>query len=167
MDEKVRTSYDALMHQLEIFNLSGELCQESGMRFGYHNHNFEFIEKVNGQLIYDIILKETDPELVIHQLDFGNMYGIGARGMDWIKKYPGRFASVHVKDEIKVAVGEMNDGHDSTILGNGVVDPKAVSLLAKAVGGTQHFIIEQESYQGIAPLECARINLERIKTWGL
>ena len=167
MDEKVRTSYDALMHQLEIFNLSGELCQESGMRFGYHNHNFEFVEKVKGELIYDIILKETDPELVIHQLDFGNMYGIGARGMDWIKKYPGRFASVHVKDEIKVAVGEMNDGHDSTILGNGLVDPKAVSLLAKSIGGTTHFIIEQESYQGIAPLACAKINLERIKTWGL
>jgi sugar phosphate isomerase/epimerase len=95
------------------------------------------------------------------------MYGIGARGMDWIKKYPGRFLSVHVKDEIKVAVGEMNDGHDSTTLGNGLVDPKAVSLLAKAIGGTQHFIIEQESYQGITPLECARINLESIKTWGL
>jgi len=167
IDEKVRTSYDALMHQLELFNLSGELCLESGMRFGYHNHNFEFIEKVNGQLIYDIILKETDPELVIHQLDFGNMFGIGARGMDWIKKYPGRFVSVHVKDEIKVPIGEMNDQHDSTILGNGLVDPKAVCLLAKAIGGTKHFIIEQESYQGIAPLECARINLERIKTWGL
>jgi len=167
IDEKVRTSYDALMHQLEQFNLSGELCLESGMQFGYHNHNFEFIEKVNGQLIYDIILKETDPELVIHQLDFGNMFGIGARGMDWIKKYPGRFVSVHVKDEIKVPIGEMNDQHDSTILGNGLVDPKAVCLLAKAIGGTKHFIIEQESYQGIAPLECARINLERIKTWGL
>jgi sugar phosphate isomerase/epimerase len=167
IDEKVRTSYDALMHQLELFNLSGELCLESGMQFGYHNHNFEFIEKVNGQLIYDIILKETDPELVIHQLDFGNMFGIGARGMDWIKKYPGRFVSVHVKDEIKVPIGEMNDQHDSTILGNGLVDPKAVCLLAKAIGGTKHFIIEQESYQGIAPLECARINLERIKTWGL
>ena len=167
IDEKVRTSYDALMHQLELFNLSGELCLESGMQFGYHNHNFEFIEKVNGQLIYDIILKETDPELVIHQLDFGNMFGIGARGMDWIKKYPGRFVSVHVKDEIKVPIGEMNDQHDSTILGNGLVDPKAVCLLAKSIGGTKHFIIEQESYQGIAPLECARINLERIKTWGL
>ena len=167
IDEKVRTSYGALMHQLELFNLSGELCLESGMQFGYHNHNFEFIEKVNGQLIYDIILKETDPELVIHQLDFGNMFGIGARGMDWIKKYPGRFVSVHVKDEIKVPIGEMNDQHDSTILGNGLVDPKAVCLLAKAIGGTKHFIIEQESYQGIAPLECARINLERIKTWGL
>lgn len=167
IDEKVRTSYDALMHQLEQFNLSGELCLESGMQFGYHNHNFEFIEKVNGQLIYDIILKETDPELVIHQLDFGNMFGIGARGMDWIKKYPGRFVSVHVKDEIKVPIGEMNDQHDSTILGNGLVDPKAVCLLAKAIGGTKQFIIEQESYQGIAPLVCARINLERIKTWGL
>ena len=94
MDEKARSSYDGLMRQLDQFNKCGELCKQQGMMFGYHNHNFEFTEKVNGEVIYDLILKHTDPDKVMQQLDFGNMYGAGARGADWIKKYPGRFASL-------------------------------------------------------------------------
>jgi len=104
---------------------------------------------------------------VVQQLDFGNMYGAGARGNDWINKYPGRFPSLHVKDEIKVAKGEMGDGYESTILGDGVVDPKAIALLAKKIGGAHHYIVEQESYQDKTPLESAKIDLERIKTWGI
>lgn len=167
MDEKARSSYNGLMRQLEQFNLSGLLCKQWGMKFGYHNHNFEFTEKLNDTIIYDLIINNTDEDKVMQQLDFGNLYGAGARGADWIKKYPGRFASLHVKDEIKTEKGEMNDGYESTLLGNGVVDPKAISLLAKNIGGTHHYIIEQESYQGHSPLECAKINLERIKTWGI
>jgi sugar phosphate isomerase/epimerase len=167
MDEKARSSYDGLMRQLDQFNKCGELCKQQGMMFGYHNHNFEFTEKVNGEVIYDLILKHTDPDKVMQQLDFGNMYGAGARGADWIKKYPGRFASLHVKDEIKVEKGEMNDGYESTTLGDGVVDPKAVSLLAKEIGGAHHFIIEQESYQKLTPLEAAKVDLDRMKTWNI
>ena len=80
MDEKARSSYDGLMKQLEQFNKCGELCKAHGMKFGYHNHNFEFTEKVNGEIIYDLILTHTDPDKVMQQLDFGNMYGAGARG---------------------------------------------------------------------------------------
>jgi len=167
MDEKARSSYDGLMKQLEQFNKCGELCKTHGMKFGYHNHNFEFTEKVNGEIIYDLILTHTDPDKVMQQLDFGNMYGAGARGADWIKKYPGRFASLHVKDEIKAEKGEMNDGYESTTLGDGVVDPKAISLLAKEIGGSHHFIIEQESYQKLTPLEAAKLDLERMKTWNI
>jgi sugar phosphate isomerase/epimerase len=167
IDDKLRSTYDGLMQQLEIFNKSGELCKASGMKFGYHNHDFEFKEKLNGTLMYDLILQHTDPNLVVHQLDFGNMYGTGARGAEWITKYPGRFQSLHVKDEIKAEKGEMNDGYESTTLGDGVVDPKAVALLAKKIGGAHHYIIEQESYQGKAPLDCVKIDLERIKTWGI
>ena len=167
IDDKLRSTYDGLMQQLEIFNKSGELCKASGMKFGYHNHDFEFKEKLNGQLMYDIILQHTDPNLVVHQLDFGNMYGAGGRAAEWINKYPGRFQSLHVKDEIKTEKGEMNDGYESTILGEGVVDPKSIALLAKKIGGAHHYIIEQESYQGKAPLDCVKIDLERIKTWGI
>ena len=167
IDNKLRSTYDGLMLQIEVFNKSGELCKSSGMKFGYHNHDFEFKEKLNGTLMYDLILQNTDPNLVIHQLDFGNMYGAGGRGAEWIKKYPGRFQSLHVKDEIKVEKGEMNDGYESTILGDGVVDPKAIALLAKKIGGAHHYIIEQESYQGKTPLECVKIDLERMKTWGI
>jgi len=167
IDDKLRSTYDGLMQQLEIFNKSGELCKASGMKFGYHNHDFEFKEKLNGQLMYDIILQHTDPNLVVHQLDFGNMYGAGGRAAQWVSKYPGRFQSLHIKDEIKAEKGEMNDGYESTTLGDGVVDPKAIALLAKKIGGAHHYIIEQESYQGKAPLDCVKIDLERIKTWGI
>jgi sugar phosphate isomerase/epimerase len=167
MDEKLRTNYDGLMLQLDVFNKSGELCKKHGMQFGYHNHNFEFTEKVNGEIIYDLIIQHTDPTLVIQQLDFGNLFGTGARGEAWIKKYPGRFVSLHVKDEIKAAKGEMNDGYESCVLGEGEVNPKMVSILAKKVGGAKHFIIEQESYQNKTPLEAVKLDLEKIKTWGL
>jgi sugar phosphate isomerase/epimerase len=55
IDEKVRHSYDDLMMQLSLFNKSGELCKKHGMQFGYHNHDFEFVEKINGTLIYDSV----------------------------------------------------------------------------------------------------------------
>ena len=169
IDDDLRNTYDGLMQQLDIFNKSGELCKASGMKFGYHNHDFEFKEKLNGTLMYDLILQHTDPNLVVHQLDFGNMYGAGGRAAEWINKYPGRFQSLHIKDEMKAAngKGEMNDGYESTILGDGVVDPKSIALLAKKIGGAHHYIIEQESYQGKSPLDCVKINLERMKTWGI
>ena len=103
MDESLRKDYGQLMQLMELFNKSGELCKKSGMRFGYHNHDFEFNTKVNDQLLYDIILKNTDPSLVIQQLDIGNMLGAGGNALEVIKKYPGRFVSMHVKDEIKSA----------------------------------------------------------------
>ena len=169
IDDNLRSSYDGLMQQLELFNKSGELCKASGMKFGYHNHDFEFKEKLNGILMYDIILQHTDPNLVVHQLDFGNMYGAGGRAAEWINKYPGRFQSLHIKDEMKAlnGKGEMNDGYESTLLGDGVVNPKSIALLAKKIGGAHHYIIEQESYQGKSPLDCVKINLERMKTWGI
>jgi len=169
IDDDLRSTYDGLMQQLDIFNKSGELCKASGMKFGYHNHDFEFKEKLNGILMYDLILQNTDPNLVVHQLDFGNMYGAGGRAAEWINKYPGRFQSLHIKDEMKAlnGKGEMNDGYESTILGDGVVNPKSIALLAKKIGGAHHYIIEQESYQGKSPLDCVKINLERMKTWGI
>ncbi len=169
MDDKLRSTYDGLMLQLDVFNKSGELCKASGMKFGYHNHDFEFKEKLNGTLMYDLILQNTDPNLVVHQLDFGNMYGSGGRAAEWVSKYPGRFQSLHVKDEIKSekGKGEMNDGYESTILGEGVVDPKSIALLAKKIGGAHHFIIEQESYQGMTPLDSVKKDLAIMKTWGI
>jgi len=136
------------------------------MKFGYHNHNFEFDTKVDGMLLYDIILKETDPNLVIQQMDMGNMYGAGGRPLELLKQYPGRFASLHVKDEIKSDTpGNMN-GYDSTILGTGVIQVKEVLDTAKKQNPDTHFIIEQESYQGKSPVDSVKDDLEIMKKWG-
>jgi len=166
MDENLRKDYDGLMRFLELFNKSGELCKKSGMKFGYHNHNFEFSTDLNGKKLYDIILQNTDPQLVIQQIDIGNMYGAGGRALEIIKQYPGRFASMHVKDEIKSAKGEMNDNYESTVLGKGIINVKEIIDLGKKTGGTEYFIIEQESYQGQKPLDAVKLDLEIMKKWG-
>jgi sugar phosphate isomerase/epimerase len=165
MDSNVRQSYDALMKQLEIFNKAGELCQKSGMKFGYHNHDFEFSEKHSENTLYDIILQNTDPKLVMQQLDTGNLYNGGAKAIDIVKKYPGRFESLHVKDEIESSEGG-NEKYESTILGKGIVGVKEVIDLCRDSGGTIHFIVEQESYQGKTPLECMKEDYEIMKSWG-
>ena len=164
LDESLRKNYDDMRKYMEVFNKSGELCKKSGMKFGYHNHDFEFSQELNGQTVYDIILKNTDPNLVIQQLDIGNLYNGGAKAIDIVKKYPGRFQSMHVKDEIKATSG--NEKYESTLLGKGIVNVKEVIDLGKKSGGTIHFIIEQESYQGKSALETCKDNLAIMKSWG-
>jgi sugar phosphate isomerase/epimerase len=168
LDEGLRKTYDDMLAYMEVFNKSGELCKKSGMRFGYHNHNFEFTTSLNGQKVYDIILDHTDPSLVVQQLDMGNLYGTGADAYEIVKKHPGRFISLHVKDEINSKKGEeiMTGSYESTILGTGIANTKAITDLAKRSGGTTHFIIEQESYQGKTPLECVNEDLKVMKKWG-
>ncbi|MEO6548379.1 MAG: TIM barrel protein [Ferruginibacter sp.] len=165
MDESLRKDYNGLLGFLEIFNKSGELCKKSGMKFGYHNHDFEFKYSLNEKKIYDIILENTDPAVVIQQIDIGNMYGAGGRALEIFKKYPGRFPSMHVKDEIKVAKGEMNDNYESTILGKGILPVQKIVEIGRK-SGTTDFIIEQESYQGKTPLQCSKEDFKVMKSWG-
>jgi sugar phosphate isomerase/epimerase len=166
LDESLRHDMDGLKRFMDQFNKCGELCKKSGMKFGYHNHNFEFSTKVGDSDLYDFILKSTDPELVAQQMDVGNMLGAGGIALDLLKKYPGRFELMHVKDEIKSDTGQGMDGYDSTILGTGVMPVKEILMAAKKIGGTSQFVIEQESYQGKDPFDCVKIDLQMMKKWG-
>ena len=164
MDNSMRKTYDDFMRYMDVFNKCGELCKKQGMKFGYHNHDFEFSEKLNDVKLFDIMMKSMNPELVVVQLDIGNLYNGGAVALDVVKQYPGRFENVHVKDEIKATSG--NEKYESTIIGEGIVNAKEVVDLATKIGGTTCYIIEQESYQGKTPLECAELNLKIMKKWG-
>jgi sugar phosphate isomerase/epimerase len=173
LDESQRKTYEDLLHAMEIFNKCGELCKKSGMKFGYHNHDFEFSQKFNNMPIYDIMLKNTDPTLVIQQLDIGNLYNGGATALDVMSRFPGRFQSMHVKDEILSPVNkdeknpaQHGEKYESTILAKGIVPVKEVIDLGRKSGGTTQFIIEQESYQGKAPIDCMKEDLDQMKAWG-
>ena len=163
LDESLRKTYDDFVGFMEVFNKSGELCQKSGMKFGYHNHDFEFSQKLNGQVVFDLIMEKTDQDKVVLQLDMGNMYIAGAIALDIVNKYPGRFENIHVKDMIK---SDGEEGYESTILGKGLVNTKDVVDLSRKKGGTKVFIIEQESYQGRAPLDCMKDDLGIMQKWG-
>ena len=164
MDGSMRKTYDDFKRYMDIFNKCGELCNKKGMKFGYHNHDFEFSEKLNGEKLFDIMMKSMDPNLVVVQLDIGNLYNGGAVALDVVNQYPGRFENIHVKDEI--AATEGNEKYVSTIIGEGIVNTKKVVDLATKIGGTTCYIIEQESYQGKTPMECVKRDLEIMKEWG-
>jgi Xylose isomerase-like TIM barrel. len=164
MDESMRKTYDDFKKYMDVFNKSGELCKKSGMKFGYHNHDFEFSQKLNGEKIFDIIMKSIDPDLVALQLDMGNLYNGGAVALDVMNQYPGRFEIVHVKDEITAKSG--NEKYESTILGEGIVNTQKVCELATSKGGTRCYIIEQESYGDKTPMYCAKADLDIMKKWG-
>ena len=164
MDDSMRKNYDDFKRYMDVFNKCGELCKKQGMKFGYHNHDFEFSEKLNNEKLVDIMMKSMDPELVVVQLDIGNLYNGGAIALDVVKQYPGRFENIHVKDEIKASGG--NEQYESCILGEGIVNAKKVTKLATKIGGTKVYIIEQESYQGKTPMECVNQDLAVIRKWG-
>jgi sugar phosphate isomerase/epimerase len=165
LDDSLRKNMNDFKAYMDVFNKSGMLCQKSGMKFGYHNNDFEFTTKIDGQLLYDLILNNTDPALVAQQLDMGNLYNGGFKAIDVAKKFPGRFELMHVKDEIPVTKAS-SEKYESTILGKGIVGTKEVCDLGRTSGGTKWYIIEQESYQGMDTLVCSKQDLAIMKDWG-
>jgi sugar phosphate isomerase/epimerase len=164
IDSKCRATYDDLVNWMDVFNKCGELCKTHGLRFGYHNHGWEFSTVLNNQKVYDIIMAKSDPTLVAQQLDIGNLYDGGAVAIAIVMQYRGRFELMHVKDEIK-STKQGGEPYESTILGDGIVGTKQVCDQGKK-DGTKYYIVEQESYQGKAPIDCCKADLDIMKKWG-
>jgi sugar phosphate isomerase/epimerase len=116
-------------------NKIGEQVTKSGLGFAYHNHGFEF-EDHNGETGFDIIIAETDPEVVKLQMD---MYWVSHSSnftpQQLIDQQPGRYVMWHIKDMDKVS-------RDYTELGNGSINYLEV-LPDPVKSGLQYFYIEQ------------------------
>lgn len=122
------------------FNTAAERCKKAGIQFCYHNHDFEF-EAQNGVLPYDILLKETDKDLVKMELD---LYWATKAGHDPVELFnanPGRYPLWHVKDM------DNTTAHAFTEVGNGVIDFKKIFAAAKTAG-MQYFFVEQDKCPG-------------------
>lgn len=115
------------------FNRWGEASAAAGVQFAYHNHMFEF-DAVDGRLPYDLLLEETDPELVKMELDFCWAEGANADAVRYFEAWPGRFPLCHLKD--------FADGRDADI-GTGSVDFDTVLAAAKAAG-LRHGFVERD-----------------------
>jgi sugar phosphate isomerase/epimerase len=163
LEDKAMRDYDTLMKVIDLWNKTGELTHKHGMKFGYHDDFFEDIVLKNMK-IYDIIMKNTDPAKTMQQFDIANLYNAaGTDPMEIIKRYPGRFESLHVKDVLKEKNKEGQ--HDSTVLGKGVFDIKAI--VNEAVkNGSWLLIVEQEAYQNESPVDCAKDDFDAMKKWG-
>jgi len=125
----------------EAFNKSGEACNKLDIKFGYHNHDYEF-ENENGQILYDVLLANTDSKLVHMELDLGWVVASGKDPLDYFKRFPGRFPLWHLKDM------DLQKKH-STEFGKGGV--KILELLKNGEqSGMKYFFVEQEEYTSSA-----------------
>ena len=99
----------------EELNSIGMKTKSAGIQMGYHNHHMEF-EKINGELIYDILLKHFDTEYVKMQFQVA-VINIGYKAAAYFNDFPGRFISAHLADWSFLE-------NKSVPLGKGIVDWK-------------------------------------------
>jgi len=134
--EAERKTLDDFKKWAERFNHFGEICKQAGCQFAYHNHDFEF-KPMEGQMLYDILLKGTDPELVKFEID---LYWITKAGQDpvaYIEKNPGRFEIYHIKDM------ENSPEKTFTEVGQGTVNFERV-FKVRDTAGMKMFFVEQD-----------------------
>ncbi len=133
--EEDRGSLEGYRALVQEMNQLGLACQEAGIRFGYHNHEFEF-ETVDGGRPFDVLLNETDPALVTFELDlFWTTHG-GGDVLSYFETHPGRFALCHVKGR-EAGTGRMVD------VGDGDIPWEAIFAQSRAAG-FEHFLVEHD-----------------------
>jgi len=137
---------EGLKEYCDYYNQIGEKCKAAGMKFGYHNHAFEF-EKVydDGTVMYDYMVQNTDPDKVFFQLDVYWSEKGKRPASELFEKYNNRFEVLHIKDDAELgASGEINF---EDIFNN----------LDKA--GTKYLIVEVERYN-FTPIESVKQSLD-------
>ncbi len=121
---------------VEQFNAWGAQCRAAGLRYGYHNHAWEF-EPLGDSTMFDLIAEGTDPGLVDLQIDvFWALVG-GRDPVALVEALSGRVPTLHAKEMARA--GEELD----TTVGDGVTDWAGI-LPAATAAGTEWLIVEQE-----------------------
>ncbi|HOT90083.1 MAG TPA: sugar phosphate isomerase/epimerase [Anaerolineae bacterium] len=155
LPESYRNSHDAWHKTADLFNEIAAKLKPEGMYTGYHNHHIEFT-LLEGELPWDIFFSNTVPEVVM-QIDLGNAMHGGADPVAFLKRYPGRARTIHLK-----AYSATND---KALIGEDDVNWAEVFHICEADPVTEWYIVEQESY-AYSPLECVDRCLQALRAMG-
>jgi len=158
----------------ELYNSFGERCKAGGIRYGYHTHNGEFAD-LDGITPFDILVKESDPELLCFELDLFWARVAGADVVELVNQYPGRVKLLHIKDmaqEMDKAYTTFDPSGDmaslmqimqnQTIIGNGIIDFRSI-ISQLGDSDIEHLVIESDFPP--EPMEYAwqsAVNLKKI-----
>ena len=143
----------------DTFNQKGEVCKKNGIKFGYHNHDYSFVQ-LEGQYPQDVLMQNTDKNLVDYEMDIYWVVTAGQDPIAWINKYPGRFKLSHVKDRKKGAAP--TEKEVSVVLGTGSIDFKKI-LDEAGNKGMEYYFVEQEAYENTTPLAAVKADAEYMK----
>lgn len=153
-------SIDQFKKFADEFNKAGEICKKNGIRFAYHNHDYSF-KPVDGQLPQEVMMNNTDKDLVDFEMDIYWVVAAGESPEAWFKKHPNRFRLCHVKDYAKTA-----NGHESVQLGKGTIDFHSILKVGTA-NGLRNYIVEQEAFTGSNPLDSAAADAKYMKAFAI
>jgi sugar phosphate isomerase/epimerase len=146
-------SLEDCKRSVEVLNKTGLICKNRGITLCWHNHDYEFKAMEEG-LPFDYLMENTDEDLVQCELDIYWVKKGGADPVEVLKKYPGRYRILHVKD---MAPGEEQD---FACPGDGIIDWEPV--FAESVSqGIQHFNVERDNAED--GLGCLRSASEYLK----
>jgi sugar phosphate isomerase/epimerase len=134
LPEERRRTLDDYRRWAALFNDAGRAARAAGLRYAYHNHDFEFAP-VDGTVPFDILVADTDPDLVAFELDLFWIVQGGQDPLAYVNRYPGRFQLVHVKD--MDATGRMVD------VGAGRIDFAAI-FARSGEAGIRHYFVEHD-----------------------
>lgn len=154
VEEADRKTIASFQKMVADWNMVGAIMKESGIQFGYHNHNFEF-GSVEGKVPYfDIFLPELDKDLVTMEIDLFWATKAGQDPVEIFKKYPGRFQLFHMKDMYtKQAPFYTTTGVDDFApVGEGVIDFRRI-LAARDIAGMKYMIVEQDQSRDKKPFD--------------
>jgi sugar phosphate isomerase/epimerase len=118
-----------------VCNTVGEACTKAGLRFAYHNHDFEF-QAIDGQVPFDLVLNETDPDHVEFEIDLYWIIKGGHDPLEYVQSHPGRFTLCHVKD-----IAESGAQAD---VGTGLIDFTSIFAKSKQAG-LKYFFVEHDN----------------------
>ena len=141
---------DGYQRAADFFNKAGVRCKKAGIRFGFHNHQIEFLE-IGGRVPYDVLLELTDPRLVIFELDIAWITAAGKDPLAYFRNYPGRFEVWHMKD--------LTPEKQDATLGEGIIDFKPILAEARTAG-MKYWFVEQDHCRTHTPMESIRISRE-------
>lgn len=136
----------------ERFNELAEKVTPEAMVVGYHCHAHDF-HTVDGEVPWEILFDNTRPEVVM-QLDTGNAMSGGGDPVKYLKKYPGRAATVHLK--------EYSETNKNALIGEGDLPWQEIFTLCETIGGTRWYIIEEEK-DAYPPLEGVDLSLKNYR----
>jgi sugar phosphate isomerase/epimerase len=156
---------DSYKKMVQDWNQVGKIMKETGIQFGYHNHNFEFANLDGVVPYFDIIMPGLDKDLVTMEIDLFWVTKAGQNPVDLFKKYPGRFQLWHMKDMFtKEAPKFTTDGEtDFAPVGAGVMDFKQI-LAAKDIAGMKYMVVEQDSTKDGKPFDAIKTSITNLTT---
>jgi sugar phosphate isomerase/epimerase len=131
-----------------------EKLKPLGLRTGFHCHPGEF-RKISDSTVWDIFFTRANKD-VIMQCDLGHMGTAGVDPVAYMKKYPGRASTVHVKPSARTKPGGLVGGPDDDLKW------PEIFKACETVGGTEWYIVE---YDG-GSMEKAEKTMELLKKWG-